>query len=92
MNKKELVSAVAAVSLLTKKDSEVAVNSIIQVITDAVTAGDSVKITGFGVWDVVQKAERQGINPKTLQPILIPAKKAPRFKAGKDFKKVVNNS
>ena len=86
MNKAELISAVAEKSELTKKDAEKAVNSVISVITDALANGERVQLVGFGTFEVRDRAERKGRNPQTREEIVIPASKAPVFKAGKALK------
>ena len=82
MNKAELVKAIAAESGLTQKDSELALNAMVSVVTKALKDGDKVSLIGFGAFSVVEKAERKGVNPATKAEIVIPAKKAVKFKAG----------
>lgn len=89
MNKAELVEAVADGSNLTKADAGRAVDATIQAITDAMAKGDSVSLVGFGTFVVRERAARQGRNPRTNQPIDIPAGKVPAFKAGKALKDAV---
>ncbi len=89
MNKAELIAAVAEKSELTKKDAEKAVNSVIGVITDALSKGEKVQLVGFGTFEVRDRAERKGRNPQTKEEITIPASKAPVFKAGKALKDAV---
>lgn len=89
MNKAELVAAVAERSELTKKEAEKAVNAIISVITDALANNDKVQLVGFGTFEVRERAERKGRNPQTREEIIIPASKAPVFKAGKALKDAV---
>ncbi|HZJ56702.1 MAG TPA: HU family DNA-binding protein [Clostridia bacterium] len=86
MNKAELISAVAEKSELTKKDAERAVNSMISVITETLAEGERVQLVGFGTFEVRDRAERKGRNPQTREEIIIPASKAPVFKAGKALK------
>ena len=86
MNKAELISAVAEKSELTKKDAEKAVNSMISVITETLAKGERVQLVGFGTFEVRERAERKGRNPQTREEIVIPASKAPVFKAGKALK------
>jgi len=83
MNKAELISAVAAKSGLSKKDTEKAVSTMLETITNELVAGDKVQLVGFGVFDVKQRAERLGRNPKTKEEIKIAATRVPVFKAGK---------
>ena len=89
MNKAELIAAVAEKSELTKKDAEKAVNSIINVITETLSKGEKVQLVGFGTFEVRDRAERKGRNPQTMEEIIIPASKAPVFKAGKALKDAV---
>jgi len=89
MNKTELISAIAANSGLSKKDSEKALSATIDAITKALIAGDKVQLVGFGIFDVKDRAARIGRNPKTKEPISIPATKTPQFKAGKGLKDAV---
>ncbi len=89
MNKAELISAVAEKSELTKKDAEKAVNAIVSVISDALANNERVQLVGFGTFEVRERAERKGRNPQTKEEIIIPASKAPVFKAGKALKESV---
>ena len=89
MNKTELISAIAVNSGLSKKDSEKALTATIDAITKALVAGDKVQLVGFGIFDVKARAARVGRNPKTKEPIDIPATKTPQFKAGKALKDAV---
>ncbi|MEG2928598.1 MAG: HU family DNA-binding protein [Oscillospiraceae bacterium] len=89
MTKAELVAVVAEKSELTKKDADKAVAAVIESITDALVKGDKVALVGFGTFEVKQRAARKGHNPKTKEPIDIPASQAPVFKAGKALKEVV---
>lgn len=90
MNKAELINAVAEKAGLSKKDAELAVNATIESITDALTKGDKVQLVGFGGFEVKERAARMGRNPKTREPISIPASKMPVFKAGKALKDAVS--
>ncbi|SET24009.1 HU family DNA-binding protein [Anaerobranca gottschalkii] len=89
MNKTELIQSVAEKSGLTKKDSEKAVNAVLESIMDAVSAGDKVQLIGFGTFEARERAAREGRNPSTGEVISIPATKVPAFKAGKAFKDMV---
>lgn len=90
MNKTELVAVVAEAASLSKKDAENAVAAVISSITEALTQGDKVQIAGFGTFEVRQRGERVGRDPRTSKEIVIPASKAPAFKAGKALKESVN--
>ncbi|MFU0800062.1 MAG: HU family DNA-binding protein [Xylanivirga thermophila] len=89
MNKAELITAVAEKSELTKKDAEKAVNAFVEVVTEALSSEDKVQLVGFGTFEVRERAARKGRNPQTKEEILIPASKAPVFKAGKALKDAV---
>ena len=89
MTKAELISAVAEKSDLTKKDSDKAVTAVIDAITEALVEGDKVSLVGFGTFEVKNRAARKGINPRTKEPMPIPASKLPAFKAGKALKEAV---
>lgn len=90
MNKSELVDAVASEADLSKADAGRAVDAVLNQVTKALKVGDSVSLVGFGVFSVRKRAARQGRNPKTGEPIQIPAGKTPGFKAGKALKDAVN--
>ena len=89
MNKSELVAEVATKAEVSKKDATAAVDAVFQAITDALTNGDKVQLVGFGTFEVKDRAARQGLNPRTKEPITIPASKVPAFKAGKALKDAV---
>ena len=90
MNKSDLIAAVAAKTGSTKKDAEAAINSFVEVVTEALEKGDKVQLVGFGSFEVRKRAARKGRNPQTKEEIKIPASKAPVFKAGKALKDLVN--
>lgn len=89
MNKTELINAVAESTGLSKKDSEKAVKAVFDSIEAAVAKGDKVQIVGFGTFEAHVRAARQGRNPRTKEPIEIPASRLPVFKAGQGFKATV---
>jgi DNA-binding protein HU-beta len=90
MNKSELVGKIAEKSNLTKKDSEKALNAFVESVMEALQNSDKVQLTGFGTFAVHDRAERKGRNPQTGEEIVIPASKAPAFKAGSELKKAVS--
>lgn len=90
MNKSELVDSMAEKSGLTKKDSEKALNALMESIEEALANNDKVQLIGFGSFEVKQRAARKGRNPQTMEEIDIPESKVPAFKAGKDLKDKVN--
>ncbi|MBQ6164211.1 MAG: HU family DNA-binding protein [Clostridia bacterium] len=89
MKKTDLISAVAEKAGTSKKDAEKAVNAVFAVVTDALAGGDGVQIAGFGSFEVRERAEKQGRNPRTGETITVPAAKIPAFKAGKGLKDAV---
>ena len=86
MNKAELVTMMARESNMSKKDSESALNALVESITETMKKGDKVSLVGFGTFETRKRAERNGINPQTKKAIKIPATNAPVFKAGKALK------
>jgi DNA-binding protein HU-beta len=90
MTKAELVDAIAKSSKLTKADSEKALNAAVESVVAALKKGDSVRLVGFGTFEVVKRAARKGRNPQTGKEIQIKASKSPKFKPGKTFKEAVN--
>ena len=85
MNKTELIAAVAEKATISKKDAENAVSAVIASITESLAGG-----AGFGTFEVRERGERVGRDPRTSAEIVIPASKAPAFKAGKALKESVN--
>lgn len=90
MNKTELIAAVAEKTGFSKKDADKAISATIDAIVDAVAAGDKVALVGFGTFEVRDRKERTGRNPRTKENITIPASKLPVFKAGRTFKDAVS--
>ena len=90
MNRTELISAMSEKSELTKVDTEKALKAFIDTVTEELKNGGKVQLVGFGTFEVAERAERQGRNPKTGETITIPASKSPKFKAGKALKDIVN--
>lgn len=97
MNKTDLVKVVKetvseTLEGVTAKDTAVFVEATIQVIQDAVVNGEKVSLAGFGTFEVVERAAREGRNPLTGEALHIDASKAPKFKASKVFKDAVKNA
>ena len=90
MNKTELVAAMAEQAGISKKDAEKALKAFTDVVADELKNGGKVHLVGFGTFEAVQKEGREGINPLTKKPMSIPAYKAPKFKAGKALKDMLN--
>ena len=91
MTKAELVEEVARAAELTKKDSEVIVDEVFKNIIQALNQGDKIELRGFGSFRVRQRDARRGRNPKTGEPVDIPAKSVPYFKPGKELKELIND-
>ena len=90
MNKAELITAVAENADITKKDAEKALKAFVDVVTEELKKGEKVQVVGFGTFEVTERAEREGRNPYTREPMTIPASKSPKFKAGKALKDALN--
>lgn len=90
MNKGELIDAVAGATGDSKAAASAAVDAVLNAITDALKRGDKVQISGFGTFEVRERAARTGRNPQTGATIEIAASKSPAFKAGKALKDAVN--
>ena len=90
MNKVELVDQIATKSGLTRKDSEAALKAFMETIKETIKKGEKIQLIGFGSFESVDKAAREGRNPKTKEIIQIPAKKAVKFSAGKELKNFLN--
>ncbi|MDY2727528.1 MAG: HU family DNA-binding protein [Candidatus Onthovivens sp.] len=89
MNKADLVVAMAEEIGLTKKDAEKALDVILEKIQSALVSGDTVKLSGFGVFAVKGRKQREGTSPATGERILIPATRTVGFKPSKTLKEVV---
>ena len=89
VTKEDLVEAIVKAIECTKKDGEMAINTVIAEITKDLKMGKDVVLTGFGSFTVSKRAARMGRNPQTGAAIKIAAKKVPRFKAGKGLKDAV---
>lgn len=85
MNKKEMVSAIAEKTGLTKVASKQAMDAMLEVIGETLAKGENVAMIGFGNFSVNVRPERKGINPSTKKQIVIPEKKVIRFKAGSEL-------
>jgi integration host factor subunit beta len=90
MTKAELVEEVSRVSDLTKKHSELIVDTVFQSIIDALNRGEKIELRGFGSFRLRQREPRKGRNPKTGDKVDVPPKKVPYFKPGKELKELIN--
>ena len=90
MNKAELVAVMADKAEISKKDAEKALKAFTEVVAEEMKKGEKVQLVGFGTFEVSERAARTGRNPQTGAEMSIPASKAPKFKAGKALKEMVN--
>ena len=89
VNKDSLVDEVSVKTDLSKKDVEMVIDTMVDVITEQLRQGNKVTLTGFGAFRISKRAAREGINPQTKQKITIPAMTLPKFTAGKSLKEAV---
>ena len=92
MNKNDLIQQIADRTGLGKNEATKAVDGVFDTITDALKAGDEVRLTGFGVFAVSNRAAGKGRNPQTGAEIEIKASRQPKFRAGKQLKDALNPS
>ena len=90
MNRDDLIKSVAKQMQMTQANASEAVKAIFDSITESLQQGDRVNLVGFGSFQTVQRAARQGRNPRTGEPISIPAATVLSFSAGKGLKDAVN--
>ena len=90
MNKTELVEAIASNTNMTKTDVDKVITSFIEVVTDALVKGEKVSLKGFWNFEIRERGERTGRNPRTGETMTISASKAPAFKASSALKNAVN--
>ena len=91
MNKTDLVAAIAERTELSKKDAEKAVKAFTDVISEELANGGKIQLVGFGTFEVSERPEREGRNPKTGELMKIAASRTPKFKPGRVLKDMVNN-
>ncbi|HEZ6732482.1 TPA: HU family DNA-binding protein [Neisseria meningitidis] len=89
MNKSELIEAIAQEADISKAAAQKALDATTNAVTTALKQGDTVTLVGFGTFYVGERAERQGRNPKTGEPLTIAAAKTPKFRAGKALKEAL---
>ena len=92
MTKADLVNDVANAAELTKKDAERLVELVFESIIESLNQGEKIELRGFGSFRVRERGARRGRSPKTGEPVSIPAKRVPYFKAGKELKELINES
>jgi integration host factor subunit beta len=90
MTKANLVEDVLELGSLTRRDSEVIVDTVFEAVTGALQRGDKIEVRGFGSFRIRQRKPRTGRNPKTGEQVAVPAKRFPYFKPSKDLRDMVN--
>ena len=90
MNKTELIAAIADAAELTKKDAEKALKAFTDLVAEELKKGEKGQIVGFGTFEVSERAETEGRNPQSGEVMKIAASKAPKFKAVKALKDMIN--
>jgi len=90
MKKADLVAKMAEHADISKKDAEAALNGFMSAVEGALQKEDAVQLVGFGTFGITHRKATTGRNPKTGQPIQIPARKAVRFKVGKKLNEAIN--
>lgn len=92
MTKAELVEEVARAAELNKRDAEVIVETVFDSIISTLHKGEKVELRGFGSFRTRERGPRRGRNPKTGEPVDVPAKRVPYFKPGKELKEFFTDS
>ena len=90
MNKTELVAAISEQANISKKDAEAALKAFTDTVAAELKKAEKIQLVGFGTFEVSERAAREGRNPQTGATMKIAATKAPKFKAGKALKDLVN--
>lgn len=90
MNKTELIAAMADQAEISRKDAEKALKAFVDVVSDELKKDGKVQLVGFGTFEVSKRAAREGRNPQSGEVMKIAASKAPKFKAGKALKDMIN--
>jgi nucleoid DNA-binding protein len=89
MGKTNLIDAVAKVTKLEKTKAKAAIDATIEIITKELKKNNKVQLTGFGTFSTTRRKKRTGVNPKTGARIIIPARKVPKFSAGKALRDTI---
>ena len=92
MTKADLIDEVSKVTELSRKDSEVIVETLFDSIIKALKTGDKLEVRGFGSFRIRERKARQGRNPKTGEKVSVSEKKVPYFKPSKEVKDLINSS
>jgi len=89
MTKAELIDKIANKAKISKRAANIALNTFVDSVTMALKKGDRVSLVGFGTFSVTKRKARTARNPRTGEKIQVPAKRAPKFKAGRELKNAV---
>lgn len=90
MNKQDLVNQIVQnLPSVSKNKAERAVEAFVEIIFEALSKGEDVTLSGFGTFYISERKEKKGVNPRTKEPMVIPAVKVPKFRPSKELKKVV---
>ena len=89
MTKAELIEKIAGKAKITKRAANIALDTFVASVTAALKKGERVALVGFGTFSVAKRKARTARNPRTGETINVPARKAPKFKAGRELKKAV---
>jgi len=89
MTRDYLIEQMASKAGVTKTQADAVLRAFIDVVTAALSTGDTIGLTGFGTFQISKRAARQGVNPRTGEKLQIPAMNVPKFKAGKALKDAV---
>ncbi len=89
MTKGQIIDAIAKKAKISKKAAGVAIDSFVESVTAALKKGDKVTLVGFGTFSAAKRKARTAKNPQTGELIKVPAKRVPKFKAGRELKSAV---
>ena len=92
MNKSELITEMSTKAGMTKLDTEKVLKAFIDTVTETLAKGEKIQLVGFGSFEVVERAAREGRNPATGEVMHFESSKAPKFKFGKSVKDIVKNA
>uniref|UniRef100_A0A7C6EK29 HU family DNA-binding protein n=1 Tax=candidate division WOR-3 bacterium TaxID=2052148 RepID=A0A7C6EK29_UNCW3 len=89
MTKAQLIDSIAKKADISKKAAGIALDAFVEAVTAALKKGDRITLVGFGTFMVAKRKARTAKNPQTGETIKVPAKRVPKFKAGRELKKAV---
>lgn len=92
MVKVDVVKILSEKTNISQKDCDTVLKAFLETVQEQLAKGEKISFVGFGTFEVVERAAREGTNPRTKEKIQIPATKVPVFKAGKPFKETIKNN